>query len=67
MYSLLLSLCEQYRKEGAFRLWVGPLHSIFILTNAESVERLLSSPVNLDKGHEYRFLAPWLGDGLLLA
>ena len=67
MYQLLLHLCAEYRQAGAFRLWLGPFHAVFVLTNADSVERLLSSPVNLNKGHEYKFMAPWLGDGLLLA
>lgn len=38
IYQLLLHYCEVYRNDGAFRLWFGPFHTLFVLTNAHSVE-----------------------------
>ena len=38
IYDLLLEFCNQYRSEGVFRLWFGPFHSMFILTNVQCVE-----------------------------
>lgn len=38
LYKLLLNLVETHRSDGAFRLWFGPFHTMFVLTNADTVE-----------------------------
>lgn len=66
LFAYFFKLIHEDRR-GAVRLWLGPWHTIFILTSVDNIERLLSSSVNLNKGMEYRFLRPWLGQGILLA
>ncbi|KAJ8022840.1 Cytochrome P450 4V2 [Holothuria leucospilota] len=46
--------------------WMGPI-PIIGLSIAEDIETILSSSKQLEKGTFYRFLMPWLGNGLLLS
>ncbi|XP_011501501.1 PREDICTED: cytochrome P450 4g15-like [Ceratosolen solmsi marchali] len=48
------------------RVFFGPKLIVF-LSDARDVEIILSSPVHIDKSPEYRFFAPWLGEGLLIS
>ncbi|KAH9404121.1 Cytochrome P450 4V2 [Tyrophagus putrescentiae] len=59
-------LYHHYRSEGVFRLWMGPRQVVYVLTDVQSIECLLTSPANVNKGSEYRFMAPWLGEGVFL-
>nr|QST15013.1 CYP4AN-like protein [Diaphanosoma celebensis] len=58
---------DNYRKYGhIFRIWFGLTPFVDINRPAE-MEVLLTSQKLIDKSDSYDFLAPWLGDGLLLA
>lgn len=46
------------------RIWLGPLPFV-LLYGAEECEAILSSNKMLTKLFHYRFLSPWIGDGLL--
>ncbi|KAJ8022475.1 Cytochrome P450 4V2 [Holothuria leucospilota] len=46
--------------------WIGPEPVIFVV-NPKDLETILSSSKQLEKGHFYRMLMPWLGDGLLVS
>lgn len=48
------------------RVWMGPKLYIF-LTEPDDVEVILNSHVHIDKADDYRFFAPWLGEGLLIS
>ncbi|XP_054155282.1 cytochrome P450 4V2-like [Oppia nitens] len=64
-YEALLSIAAQYHKSGVFRLWLGPFNPVIVITNATNAEKLLSTKANITKAHEYKYLRPWLGYGLL--
>lgn len=61
----LLSEDRKYT-EGIWKTWVGPV-AFIRLRKPEYVEKLLSSTVNITKSHNYEYLRPWLGQGLLSA
>ncbi len=44
---------------------LGPFKALFVF-HPETVERLMSSSVHINKSREYEPLLPWLGPGLLL-
>ncbi|XP_065090057.1 cytochrome P450 4c3-like [Ochlerotatus camptorhynchus] len=52
------------RRQGMCRIWNGTAPYVLI-SKAEIVERILSSSTNIEKGRDYDFLRPWLGNGLL--
>ncbi|XP_014208573.1 cytochrome P450 4g15-like [Copidosoma floridanum] len=48
------------------RAFIGPKLIVFLI-DPRDVEIILSSQVHIDKSPEYRFFAPWLGQGLLIS
>ncbi|XP_012266584.2 cytochrome P450 4c3 [Athalia rosae] len=52
------------QSEGINKAWLGTAPYIFV-SKASTVEPILGSNRHLDKSHDYRFLHPWLGTGLL--
>ncbi|XP_070779515.1 cytochrome P450 4V8 [Enoplosus armatus] len=46
------------------KLWVGPVPFV-VMFHAETVEKVLTNPVHMEKAYAYNFLHPWLGTGLL--
>lgn len=48
------------------KIWLGP-RLVIILVNPKDVEIILSSNVYLTKSLEYRYFAPWFGNGLLIS
>uniref|UniRef100_UPI00398EFA97 cytochrome P450 4V2-like isoform X1 n=2 Tax=Pristiophorus japonicus TaxID=55135 RepID=UPI00398EFA97 len=60
----LIEFTTKCRDEPLMKLWLGPLPFI-VLFHAETVEMVLSSSKHLDKSYAYKFLHPWLGNGLL--
>ncbi|XP_039433166.1 cytochrome P450 4c3-like [Culex pipiens pallens] len=63
---LIAARCLYGRQQGMTRVWNGPVPYVLV-SRAAVVERILSSSVNIEKGRDYDFLRPWLGDGLLTA
>ncbi|KAK7863480.1 hypothetical protein R5R35_010516 [Gryllus longicercus] len=62
---LFASLDKTTRQYGpVFRTWNGS-HGVVHLSEAEHIEIVLRSTVNIQKGYVYSFLKPWLGTGLL--
>uniref|UniRef100_A0A182VX83 Uncharacterized protein n=1 Tax=Anopheles minimus TaxID=112268 RepID=A0A182VX83_9DIPT len=49
-----------------FRVWIGNRLALFC-TNVKFNETVLSSQKQIRKSELYKFLIPWLGDGLLLS
>ncbi|XP_053660636.1 cytochrome P450 4d2-like [Anopheles marshallii] len=49
-----------------FRVWIGNRLALFC-TNVKYNETVLSSQKQIRKSELYKFLVPWLGDGLLLS
>ncbi|XP_058811489.1 cytochrome P450 4c3-like [Topomyia yanbarensis] len=67
MFNRLIAARKMYgRKPGLNRIWNGSVPYV-IVSKAAAVERILNSSVNIEKGRDYDFLRPWLGDGLLTA
>nr|QLC36648.1 cytochrome P450 4V2 [Kryptolebias hermaphroditus] len=60
----IVDYTTSFRDVPLFKLWVGMIPFV-VLFHAETVEKVLSSPVHLDKSFAYKFLHPWLGTGLL--
>ncbi|XP_050083264.1 cytochrome P450 4C1-like [Anopheles aquasalis] len=54
------------RYDGIHRIWVGMTPEVR-LSKPEYIEQIISSSKHIEKGTLYRFLADWLGDGLLTA
>ncbi|RZF47065.1 hypothetical protein LSTR_LSTR011802 [Laodelphax striatellus] len=52
--------------KNLLRMWIGPRLLVF-LTNPNDVEVLLSSSQHINKGQDYDFFRPWLGNGLLIS
>lgn len=53
---------------GMFRVWVGMHKVAFVISDARVAELVLGhSHKYLAKSDVYSFLAPWLGNGLLLS
>lgn len=55
---------EQFKRIMA--LWIGPSLQVAVY-DARDIEVLLKSSRTLEKADEYKFLRPWLGDGLLIS
>ncbi|XP_062545704.1 cytochrome P450 4c3-like [Armigeres subalbatus] len=65
MFNRMLTARKIYgRKQGMCRIWNGRMPYVLI-SKAEAVERILAGSINVEKGRDYEFLRPWLGDGLL--
>ncbi|XP_013866914.1 cytochrome P450 4V8, partial [Austrofundulus limnaeus] len=60
----IVEFTQEFRDLPLFKIWVGPVPFV-ALFHAETVEKILSNPVHLDKSFAYKFLHPWLGTGLL--
>lgn len=65
----ILPLLRGYHTDfgNTYRIWVGPFHCAFFLSDPKDVEVLLSSNRVLKKNNLYESLVPWLGTGLLIA
>nr|AVL92839.1 CYP450 [Locusta migratoria] len=48
----------------AYLIWLGTRPFIFLI-DADEVETVLSSPIHIKKSVTYKFVEPWLGQGLL--
>ena len=63
-YQQMLSLLEKHRAKRILRFMIGT-RIVVMFFNADNVEKLLSSSVNIEKANEYDGLHEWLGLGLL--
>ncbi|KAH0816627.1 hypothetical protein GEV33_006165 [Tenebrio molitor] len=53
------------KKHGPlFRTWMGSIPAIHVM-KPDHIERILNNTVNLTKGDIYKFVEPWLGEGLI--
>jgi cytochrome P450 family 4 subfamily V len=57
-------LCMMFQKPRLHRIWLM-LEPLVIIYGAEEAEVILGSNRHINKSHEYRFLQPWMGFGLL--
>ncbi|EDS28996.1 cytochrome P450 [Culex quinquefasciatus] len=65
IFNRIISIRKLYgRQQGFSRAWNGPMPYVMI-SKAAAVEPILSSPKHIEKSHDYEFLKPWLGTGLL--
>ncbi|XP_060528289.1 cytochrome P450 4C1-like [Cylas formicarius] len=55
---------QQYSR--VMRMWVG-FNPILVLSKPDHLEILFKSHVNVNKGIFYRYMTPWLGEGLITA
>nr|CAX94850.1 CYP4M25 protein [Cnaphalocrocis medinalis] len=64
----LFKLRNKYAKEfnGIYRIWIYPL-GIVNIYNPEDIEIVTSTNKHSDKSIIYKFLKPWLNDGLLVS
>ncbi|CAG5928667.1 unnamed protein product, partial [Menidia menidia] len=60
----IVEFTEAFKDAPLFKIWIGPV-PFLILFHSETVEKILSNPIHLDKAFAYTFLHPWLGTGLL--
>ncbi|XP_072165423.1 cytochrome P450 4C1-like [Diadema setosum] len=62
------ALANQYREKsgGVMRVWMGPLPCL-IIYSPKHAKVILRSSSHIKKGFLYKFLKPWLGQGLLLS
>ncbi|KAL1459378.1 hypothetical protein WDU94_011365 [Cyamophila willieti] len=51
-------------KSGVTRIWLGRTPYVFIHT-AENAEPILNNSRTISKSSDYRYIQPWLGNGLL--
>ncbi|XP_038162073.1 cytochrome P450 4V2-like [Cyprinodon tularosa] len=63
-FNQIVNFTYEFRDAPLFNIWFGPI-PLVVLFHAETVEKVLSNPVHLDKAFPYKFLHPWLGTGLL--
>ncbi|KAJ8667691.1 hypothetical protein QAD02_009354 [Eretmocerus hayati] len=63
---VLDKIMEQDIYGSVTRAFLGPVLVVF-LQDPRDIEIILGSHVHLDKSPEYRFFAPWLGQGLLIS
>lgn len=59
-------LFEEYSHLPVIRLLIGS-HPMIFVCSPEEAEPLLNSTKHLDKSSDYRFMNPWIGDGLLIS
>ncbi|GLG96604.1 Cytochrome P450, partial [Gryllus bimaculatus] len=62
VWKKIQSLVSTY--QPIFSTWNGSTPEVH-LTDADDIETILRSPVNITKGWLYDYLHPWLGTGLL--
>uniref|UniRef100_A0A182QT36 Uncharacterized protein n=1 Tax=Anopheles farauti TaxID=69004 RepID=A0A182QT36_9DIPT len=66
-YDIIDFVSDLRNKYGnLFRVWIGNRLALFC-TNVKYNETILSSQKLIRKSELYKFLVPWLGDGLLLS
>lgn len=63
-YYLISTLNVIYPKSGLCRIWLG-LKPIVLVYSPENIETILTSTNVINKGEEYRFFEPWIGEGLV--
>uniref|UniRef100_G3TJ61 Cytochrome P450 4V2 n=1 Tax=Loxodonta africana TaxID=9785 RepID=G3TJ61_LOXAF len=63
-FQQIIQYSEEYRYMPLLKLWMGPVPMV-VLYKAENVEVILTSSKQIDKSSMYKFLEPWLGQGLL--
>ncbi|XP_006834517.1 PREDICTED: cytochrome P450 4V2-like [Chrysochloris asiatica] len=63
-FQQIIQYSEEYRHKPLLKLWIGPV-PLVALYKAENVEVILTSSKQIDKSSLYKFLEPWLGQGLL--
>ncbi|XP_069703349.1 cytochrome P450 4C1-like [Periplaneta americana] len=62
MFMICLEMCNKY--DSIVRMWLGPILAVGLL-DSEYVETVLSATSTQRKPWSYKFLEPWLGQGLL--
>ncbi|RZC37551.1 p450 domain containing protein [Asbolus verrucosus] len=60
---VLLKYAKNY--EGIFKIHLGPIRKVLVVSDYKFLEFVLSSTKILNKPYDYNFLRPWLGTGLL--
>uniref|UniRef100_A0A8D0H973 Cytochrome P450 4V2 n=1 Tax=Sphenodon punctatus TaxID=8508 RepID=A0A8D0H973_SPHPU len=63
-FKQLVHYSEEFRNLPLLKLWIGPLPFV-VLYHSDTVEVILSSSKHMTKSYPYKFLHPWLGQGLL--
>ncbi|KAM6221519.1 cytochrome P450 4V2-like [Rhynchocyon petersi] len=63
-FAQVMKYSEQYRHMPLMKFWIGPV-PVVALYHAENVEVILTSSKQIDKSSFYKFIEPWLGQGLL--
>lgn len=63
-YYLISTLNVIYPESGLCRIWLG-LKPIVLVYSPENIETILTSTNVINKGEEYRFFEPWIGEGLV--
>lgn len=66
VYKTVWTRSQEYDNEAPIKLWIGPRLLVF-LQDPRDIELILGSNVHLDKSPEYRYFAPWFGNGLLIS
>jgi len=61
---LMTGITEVYGKDGVLLIWQTMWPAVMVF-RAEAVEFILSNSTELSKAWFYKFLHPWLGEGLL--
>jgi cytochrome P450 family 4 subfamily V len=51
--------------ERIVSVWIGPMPFVMVY-GAEECEAILGGNKTLTKLYHYRYLSPWIGDGLLI-
>ncbi|XP_055618732.1 cytochrome P450 4c3 [Toxorhynchites rutilus septentrionalis] len=65
IFNRIIAIRKLYgRSQGFSRAWNGPMPYVMI-SEAHAAEPILGSPKHIEKSHDYEFLKPWLGTGLL--
>ncbi|XP_025262445.1 cytochrome P450 4C1-like isoform X2 [Camponotus floridanus] len=59
-------LLQNKNKSGLYTVWIG-LHPIVCAITPECIKSILQSKTHVEKGEQYSFLKPWLGNGLITA
>ena len=57
---------ERYPNEHIFKCFFGPITVAFFICTADGAESLLKNKEFEAKVFAYRFLAPWLGEGIAI-
>jgi len=64
-YQQMLLLFEEHRAKKILRFMIGTRISV-VFFNADNIEKILSSSVNIEKANGYEIGHEWLGLGLLM-